>query len=134
MSTRLPRHITGERVLAALIEARPERLTTEQLAAVTGLTLSQARTGLTWIKDTGALERSQPLTWRRTGGHGMTDNIDDWIAQERSTVHTLYTRTKRLITGTAAPHADRRPDDDWIRLFLDQINGVRAMLESASRL
>ncbi|MGY1946209.1 hypothetical protein [Nocardia asiatica] len=134
MSKRLPKHITGERVLAALLEARPARLTTQQLAATTGLTLSQVRTGLTWIKDTGAFERMQPLTWRRAGGHGMTDDVDDWIAQERSIVHTLYTRTKRLITGTAAPHAERRPDDDWIRLFLDQVNGVRAMLEAVSRL
>jgi hypothetical protein len=101
---------------------------------VTGLTISQVRTGLTWIRETGALERAQPLTWRRDGGHGTTDDVDDWIAQERSIVHTLYTRTKRLITGTAAPHADRQPDDDWIHLFLDQINGVRAMLESVSRL
>jgi hypothetical protein len=39
----------------------------------------------------------------------------------------------RLIRGTADPHAQLHPEEDWIRLVLDQLNGLRAMLAGITR-
>ncbi|KLI04055.1 hypothetical protein A5731_28045 [Mycolicibacterium conceptionense] len=133
MASRLPRHISGERVLEALIAAKPGRLSTAQLTKATGLSPNQVRAGLVWVKEYGALQHAMPLTWTRDG-HGVTDEPQDWIAHERTAVHGLYTRVLRLVTGTAEPHAHRTPEDPWIRLYLDQLTGVRAFLDATSRL
>lgn len=76
---------------------------------------------------TGILNRSHG------DGYCFSREPADWIAYERAQVHTGLTRFVRLIKGTAYPHAQLEPDDDWIRLVFDQLIGVRAMLEGITR-
>jgi hypothetical protein len=133
MSRRIARNVKAERVRLALLEARPGGLTIQQLCAATGLTTSQVRGGLTEIREHAAMEHLTPLTWSRNAGHSFSREPSDWIAYERAQIHTGLTRFVRLIKGTAYPHAQLEPDDDWIRLVLDQLIGVRAMLEAITR-
>jgi hypothetical protein len=128
MSLPIARTVKAERVRLALLEARPGGLTVQQLCAATGLTISQVRGGLTEIREHAAVEHLTPLTWSRNSGHCFSQEPSDWIAYERVQIHTGLTRFVRLIKGTAYPHAQLEPDDDWIRLVLDQLIGVRAML------
>ncbi|WP_025088300.1 hypothetical protein [Mycobacteroides abscessus] len=133
MSHRIARNVKAERVRLALLEARPGGLTTQQLCTTTGLTASQVRTGLTEIKEHAAIEHLTPLTWSYRDGYCFSREPSDWIAYERAQVHSGLTRFVRLIKGTAYPHAQLEPDDDWIRLVCDQLIGVRAMLEGITR-
>jgi hypothetical protein len=126
----IPKNVKGERVRLALLEARPAGLSTKQLITVTELTGSQVGSGLVDIKERAAAEHLTPLTWTRLDGHRFSEEPADWIAYERAQIHTNLTRISRLIKGTAYPHAERNPEDDWIRLVLDQLNGVRATLEA----
>lgn len=133
----MPRRIAGnvkaERVRLALLEARPGGLTIQQLCTATGLSVTQVRGGLTEIKDHAAMEHLTPLTWSRNAGYCFSREPSDWIAYERAQVHSGLTRFVRLIKGTAYPHAQLEPEDDWIRLVFDQLIGVRAMLEGITR-
>jgi hypothetical protein len=133
MSHRIARNVKAERVRLALLEARPGGLTSQQLRAATGLTISQVRGGLTEIREHAAMEHLTPLTWSRNTGHCFSQEPADWIAYERAQIHTGLTRFARLVKGTAYRHAQIEPDDDWIRLVLDQLIGVRAMLEAITR-
>src|ERR1700756_462226 len=133
----MPRRIAGnvkaERVRLALLEARPGGLTIQQLCTATGLSVTQVRGGLTEIKEHAAMEHLTPLTWSRNAGYCFSWEPSDWIAYERAQVHNGLTRFVRLIKGTAYPHAQLEPEDDWIRLVFDQLIGVRAMLEGITR-
>jgi hypothetical protein len=133
MSHRITRNIKAERVRLALLEARLGGLTIHQLCAATGLTAGQVRGGLTEIREHAAIEHLTPLTWSRNTGHCFSQEPSDWIAYERGQIHGGLTRFVRLIKGTAYPHAQLEPDDDWIRLVLDQLTGVGAMLEAITR-
>lgn len=133
MSYRLARNVKAERVRLALLEARPGGLSTQQLCTATGLSSSQVRGGLTEIREHAAMEHLTPLSWSHHDGYCFSQEPADWIAYERSQVHAGLTRFVRLIKGTAYPHAELAPDDDWIRLVLDQLIGVRAMLEGITR-
>jgi hypothetical protein len=66
-------------------------------------------------------------------GHCFSQEPVDWITYERAQVHAGLTRFVPLIRGTADPHAQLEPADEWIRLMLDQLNGVRAVLEAITR-
>lgn len=134
MSARIPRNVKVERVRLALLEARPGGLTTTQLCAATGLTVSQVREGIKGIKEYAALEHLTPLTWSHKTGHALAQDPRDCTGYERSQVHTELTRIARLITGTVYPHHQLAPDDDYARLILDQLVGVRASLEGITRL
>lgn len=133
MPHRIAGNVKAERVRLALIEARPGGLTFGQLCTATGLTASQVRGGLTEIKEHAAMEHLTPLTWSHGTGYCFSREPSDWIAYERAQVHMGLTRFVRLIKGTAYPHAQLHPDDDWIRLVFDQLIGVRAMLEGITR-
>jgi hypothetical protein len=133
MARAVARNVKGERVRLALLEARPDGLTIQQLCAATALTISQVRGGLTEIREHAAMEHLTPLTWSPTSGHYFSQEPADWITYERAQVHAGLTRFVRLIRGTADPHAQLEPADEWIRLVLDQLNGVRAMLEAITR-
>ncbi|GAA1961786.1 hypothetical protein [Catenulispora subtropica] len=43
------------------------------------------------------------------------------------------TRISRLLSGTAAPHLAALPGDDFARLLLDQLGGVKASLTLLTR-
>lgn len=58
------------------------------------------RRGLIHIKEIAALEHETPLTWSRNVGYQLS--------------------------GTIAPHAAARPKDEFARLLLDQLGGVKA--------
>ena len=133
MSRRIVGNVKAERVRLALLEARPGGLTIQQLCTATGLSVTQVRGGLTEIKEHAAMEHLTPLTWSRNAGYCFSWEPSDWIAYERAQVHSGLTRFVRLIKGTAYPHAQLEPEDDWIRLVFDQLIGVGAMLEGITR-
>ncbi|ANA97150.1 Uncharacterised protein [Mycolicibacterium phlei] len=134
MPHRIPRTVKSERVRLALLQARPGGLTLQQLCAATGLTASQIRDGLREIKEHAAMEHMTPFAWSRKNGYAFPEEPSDWIAYERAQAHTALTRFVRLITGTVYPHQQLLPHDDYARLLLDQLVGVRASLESITRL
>lgn len=134
MSARIARNVKVERVRLALLEARPGGLTAHQLSAATGLTVGQVRDGLKGIREYAALEHLAPLIWSRKDGYISAQDPCDCIDYERTQVHTELTRIGRLVTGTVYPHHQLAPDDDYARLILDQLVGVRASLESITRL
>ncbi|MFV8055002.1 hypothetical protein [Mycolicibacterium peregrinum] len=134
MPARIPRNVKVERVRLALLEARPSGLNTHQLCVATGLTISQVRDGLRGIREYAALEHLSPLIWSRKDGYVSAQDSGDCIGYERMQVHTELTRIARLVTGTVYPHHQLAPDDDYARLVLDQLVGVRASLEGITRL
>lgn len=50
------------------------------------------------------------------------------LGREGVGVHTNF------IAGIVAPHAKKAPEDEWARLALDQLGGVKATLEVLTRL
>ncbi|MFC9976721.1 hypothetical protein ACFVH6_38060 [Spirillospora sp. NPDC127200] len=126
---RVPKHVCGERVRVALMEARPAGLTTKQLMVATGLSEYYVRKGLEWIKDKAALEHLTPLTWTFKQGYRFPTDVADWHAYERRQFSTELTRFTRLITATVGPHAALRPDDKGVQLVLAQLENIRTTLE-----
>ncbi|MFC6879619.1 MULTISPECIES: hypothetical protein [Actinomadura] len=127
-SVNVAANVCGERVRIALMEARPAGLTLKQLMQATGMSAHHVRKGLNYIKDTSALEHLTPLTYDARNGYRFPVNVADWIAYELGGVQTLFNRASRLITSTIAPHAAARPEDEFARNALEQINGLKAGL------
>ena len=125
--------VCGEAVWSALMEARPAGLTLAQLALATRLGHSQVRRGLLHIKEIAALEHETPLTWSQQGGYQLSGESEDWIRYERAQFRMELTRISRLLSGTIAPHAAARPEDEFARLLLDQLGGVKASLTLLTR-
>ncbi|MEC3920281.1 hypothetical protein [Nocardia sp. CDC160] len=135
----LPPHVSGEMVRIALLEARPAGLTLRQLCAATDLTPAQVRSGLGWIRKVTAAEHMTPLTYNRVLGYALSDDEVYWIAAERGFFRMELTRITRMLTAVLDPHRARQPvdgsnGDDWIRLVLEQVGGVRATFEMLTRL
>lgn len=57
-----------------------------------------------------------------------------WIAYERAVFKVELHRMTSFIAGIVAPHTKRAPKDEWARLVLEQLGGVRATLEVLSRM
>jgi len=103
------------------------------LQLATRLGLSQVRRGLMHIKEIAALEHETPLTWSREVGYQLSGECEDWIRYERAQFRMELTRISRLLSGTIAPHAAARPEDEFARLLLDQLGGVKASLTLLTR-
>lgn len=111
------------------MEARPAGLNTKQLVMATGLTRSQVRRGLVYLRRVLAAQHKTPLIWTRMDGYRLGPDEPDLIAYERAQFRTELTRISRFITATIAPHLDTAPADSWILLVHQQITGVKASLE-----
>lgn len=57
-----------------------------------------------------------------------------WIAYGRILFATELRHMTRALDEVMKPHAKRVAEDDWVRLVLDQLGGIRASLEVTLRL
>ncbi|RCH64230.1 hypothetical protein DT019_34135 [Streptomyces sp. SDr-06] len=130
----LPAHVHGEAVRKALQEARPAGLSLKQLCQATKRSPSQVWTGLRFLRKVAVKEGLPPVTYNRQDGFQLSENSEVWIAYERAIFETELHRITNVITGIVAPHAKKAPQDEWVRLVLDQLGGVKATLEVLSRM
>ncbi|MET9352040.1 hypothetical protein ABZY14_03330 [Streptomyces sp. NPDC006617] len=135
MGAGLPAHVHGQAVRKALQEARrPAGLTLAQLRRATKRTPSQVRAGPRFLRKVAVKEGLPPVTYSRRDGFQMSDQSEVWISYERAIFQAELHRVTNFITGIIAPHARKAPDDEWIRLVLDQLGGVKATLEVLTRM
>lgn len=130
----LPAHVHGGAVKKALQEARPAGCSLSQLCRATKRTPSQVWAGLRYLRKVAAKEGLPPVTYNRREGFQMSDQSEVWIAYERAVFRCELHRVTNLITGIVAPQAKKEPKDEWIRLVLEQLGGVRATLEVLTRM
>lgn len=118
----------------ALQEARPAGLTLVQLCRATKRTPSQVWAGLRFLRKIAVKEGLPPVTYSRRDGSQMSEESEVCISYERAIFQAELHRVTNYITGIIAPHAKKAPDDEWIRLVLDQLGGVKATLEVLTRM
>ncbi|WP_327359739.1 hypothetical protein [Streptomyces sp. NBC_01304] len=130
----LPAHVHAEAVRKALEEARPAGLHLKQLAKATKRTPAQVWTGIKFLRTNAVKDGLPPVTHNRRDGFQLSEEPEVWIAYERALFKVELHRMTNFIAGIVAPHTKRKPKDDWARLVLEQIGGVRATLEVLSRM
>ncbi|AZM51193.1 hypothetical protein DMA15_00105 [Streptomyces sp. WAC 01529] len=130
----LPAHNHGEAVRKSLQEARPAGLKLKQLSSATRRTPSQVWTGITFLRKVALKEGLPPVTYNRKDGFQLSEDPAVWIAYEKAIFETELHRITNFIAGIVAPHSARMPQDEWARLVMDQLSGVRATLEVLSRM
>ncbi|GHC73042.1 hypothetical protein [Streptomyces cinnamoneus] len=74
------------------------------------------------------------MTHSRSEGFQLSEDPEIWVAYERAIFMTELHRIANVITGIIAPHARRQPSDEWVRLVLEQLGGVKATLEVLTRM
>jgi hypothetical protein len=129
----LTAEVCGDRVYAALLEARPAGLTFKQLMKATNLSAHHTRKGLNYAKDVLALANATPMTWTYGEGFRLPQDPAEWIMAE---VGDLSKRLNGIVRATKqmfAPHAAARPDDDFAHEALDFIVGMKAGLNGIIR-
>jgi hypothetical protein len=124
----LSAQVCGERVYAALIEARPAGLTFKQLMKATKLSAHHTRKGLNYVKDVLALAKKTPLIWTRSHGFQLAADSSAWIAFEINDLSARLNGITRVTQQVFAPHAAALPSDAFAALALDYIAGMRAGL------
>ncbi|MDT0485246.1 hypothetical protein [Streptomyces doebereineriae] len=75
-----------------------------------------------------------PVTYDRRDGFQLSNASEVWIAYERAVFRSELHRVTNFITGIVAPHSKKTPEDEWIRLVLEQLGGVKATLEVLTRM
>ncbi|QUC59011.1 hypothetical protein IOD14_20715 [Streptomyces sp. A2-16] len=130
----LPAHVHGSAVKKALQEARPAGLSLKQLCRATKRTPSQVWAGLRYLRKIAVKEGLPPVTYSRSEGFQLSDDSGVWIAYERAVFRSELHRVTNFITGIVAPHAKKEAEDEWIRLVLEQLGGVKATLEVLTRM
>ncbi|GAA2926567.1 MULTISPECIES: hypothetical protein [Streptomyces] len=130
----VPAHVHGEAVRKALIEARPAGASLAQLCRATKRTPSQVWAGIRFLRKIAAKEGLPPVTHARSEGFQLSEDPEVWVAYERAIFTTELHRIGNVITGIIAPHAKREPSDEWVRLVLEQLGGVKATLEVLTRM
>ncbi|MGA5135529.1 RacP protein, partial [Streptomyces olivoreticuli] len=75
-----------------------------------------------------------PVTFTRLEGWQLSEDPAVWIAYERALFDAELRHVTRALEEVMRPHAKRAPGDDWVRLVLDQLGGIRASLEVIIRL
>ncbi|GGZ44700.1 hypothetical protein [Streptomyces poonensis] len=129
-----PAHVHGDAVRKALLEARPEGLTLAQLCRATKRSPAQVWAGLRYLRKVAAKEGLPPVTCNREKGFQLSDDPEVWIAYERALFHAELNRITNVLTGIVTPHARKAPEDEWVRLVVDQLSGVKATLEVLTRM
>ncbi|RPK33135.1 RacP protein [Streptomyces sp. ADI93-02] len=112
-----------------LFEARPAGLLFHQLTRASGLSASQARSGLAALRDEAASKGWPPLIWTRADGYQLGAERAALEAYERAVVRAKLTECRRFITGTVAPHAAAHPNDKWVRHIVAQLNSIESTLD-----
>lgn len=130
----LPAHIHGEAVRKALVEARPAGASLAQMCRSTKRTPAQVWAGIRFLRKIAAKEGLPPVTHSRTEGFQLSEDPEIWVAYERGIFTTELHRITNVIHGIIAPHAKREPTDEWVRLVLEQLGGVKATLEFLTRM
>ncbi|QEU96956.1 hypothetical protein CP970_43935 [Streptomyces kanamyceticus] len=100
----------------------------------TGRTVSQVRSGINFLRKSAAKWGLPPVTWSRTTGWQLSEDPAVWIAFERILFNAEMRHITRAIDEVMTPHAKRAPGDDFVRLVLDQLGGIRASLEVIIRI
>lgn len=131
MTRPLPRHVSGEQITLAIMEARPAGLSKPHLLEVTDLTVSQVNTGLLWVREIAASEQQTPFTYTRRDRYRFSDNPADWAEYERSQLLRALTLVLRTVKGTLDPHRQRVPNDSFADLAATH---AETMLDSLGRL
>ncbi|WP_410585494.1 hypothetical protein [Amycolatopsis sp. lyj-108] len=129
MAAPIPRHVSGELVRVALLQARPGALTTAQLVEVTDLTPSQVANGIRWIRETAAAANLTPLIWTARAGYEFSDNPIDWMNYEISVFRRVLTVLLRLLQGTLDPHQAKTPRDRYAKMAISHVNTMIESLE-----
>lgn len=129
-----PAHVHGEAVRKALLEARPEGLSLAQLCRATKRSPAQVWAGLRYLRKVAAKEGLPPVTYIRSKGFQLSDDAEVWVAYERALFNTELNRITNAISGIVSPHAKKAPGDEWVRLVLEQLSGVKATLEVLTRM
>ncbi|MFE0192939.1 hypothetical protein [Streptomyces sp. NPDC058989] len=130
----LPAHVHGEAVRKALVEAQPTGASLAQLCHSTRRTPSQVWAGIKFLRKTALKEGLPPVTHSRSEGFQLSEDPEIWVAYEWAIFTTELHRITNVITGIIAPHAKRQPSDEWVRLVLEQLGGVKATLEVLTRM
>ncbi|KOT91088.1 hypothetical protein ADK86_24340 [Streptomyces sp. NRRL F-5755] len=74
------------------------------------------------------------MTYNRTDGFQLSEDPAVWMRYERAVFKAELHRIANFIEAAIAPHAERLPKDEWARLALEQVGGVKAALEILSRM
>jgi len=130
----VPAHIHGEAVRKALLEARPAGASLAPLCRSTKRTPSQVWAGIKFLRKVAVKEGLPPVTHSHSEGFQLSEDPEVWVAYERAIFTTELHRITNVITGIIAPHAKREPTDEWVRLVLEQLGGVKATLEVLTRM
>ncbi|MEU9190789.1 hypothetical protein AB0D14_41095 [Streptomyces sp. NPDC048484] len=67
-------------------------------------------------------------------GFQLSEEPEIWIVYERAIFRAELHRITNFIAGIVALHAKRTPEDEWARLVLEQLGGVKATLEVLTRM
>lgn len=129
MTAPLPKHVSGEQVRMAILNARPGGVAKALLIDVTGLTPSQVSNGITWIRETSAAENLTPLIWTARNGYQFSEDPADWMNYEISQFRRVLTTMRRTLTGTLDPHKAKHPRDAFVKLALDNITSMISAAE-----
>lgn len=111
----------GHLILIKLIEIAPEMMTTRQLAAEIGLSLSQTYRGLVWVKEVGAAQEGRAYVHSRKHGHGFPGDLDKIEGHETVELSKARNIEFRLLLGTIAGHLQRYPDDRYAQWLNEQL-------------
>ncbi|MFD7995305.1 RacP protein [Streptomyces mexicanus] len=104
------------------------------MCRATKRTPSQVWAGIRFLRKIAAKEGLPPVTHARSEGFQLSEDPEVWVAYERAIFTTELHRIGNVITGIIAPHAKREPSDEWVRLVLEQLGGVKATLEVLTRM
>lgn len=74
------------------------------------------------------------MTHSRAEGFQLSEDPEVWVAYERAIFATELHRITNVIAQILAPHAKREPADEWVRLALEQLGGVKATFEVLTRM
>jgi hypothetical protein len=124
----IPKHVSGERVLAALLD-HPSGLRKIDLATVTGLSPNQVTIGLQWVRDVAASEHPFPVTWTRQAGYSIQDDNELCCHYEYLQLRSKFVSLARLMRGTIGPHAVLHPEDEWARRASNLVTATCDSLE-----
>ncbi|GAA2350079.1 hypothetical protein OKJ48_21345 [Streptomyces kunmingensis] len=124
----------AEAVRRALEEARPAGLTLKRLVRSTKRTPAQVWAGIRYLRKFAIRDGLPPVTFNATDGFQLSEDLEVWIAYERAVFRIELRRITNFVEAAVGPHAKRLPKDEWARLVLEQLGGVKATLEVLTRM
>ncbi|MHA7134464.1 hypothetical protein [Oerskovia turbata] len=114
-----------------LMQVRPDGRQLPEICDALGLTRSQVRGGLRWIREVAASEHYTPLTYSRRAGYQLSDDPGVWTTAELAHARAQLTAIKTALHGLIYPHLKRLPDDPYVQEVLIY---AEAMLRSAEHI